>query len=242
MYPKQMERLKAVQNTLNYEEVLGTIGDVNTRWNSSYIAWERLLYLKDAIDQLAIELTRDKDSIVRKDGKHLKSINLSDDEWIFMESLVNLLALFEEATTFLSGSSYATLSLMYPTISEIKKLFNDRSSVEVIDLTNETTILDEEDSEVSEDYENDEVTDPITKSRVKISQPMPTNGKIEIIKNIISQALDKYWSVQLDIALKAAFLDPRFKHLSFAQDEKNELFNHFKTNFKNINLIYHLMI
>jgi len=38
MYPKQMERLKKVQNTLNYEEVLGTIGDVNTHWNSSYIA------------------------------------------------------------------------------------------------------------------------------------------------------------------------------------------------------------
>ena len=30
IYPKQMERLKAVQNTLNYEKVLNTIGDVNT--------------------------------------------------------------------------------------------------------------------------------------------------------------------------------------------------------------------
>ena len=52
---------------------------------------------------------------------------------------------------------------------------------------------------------------------------MPTNGKIEMIKNIISQALDKYWSIQMDITLKAAFLDPRFKHLSFAQDEKDRI-------------------
>jgi len=36
-----------------------------------------------------------------------------------MKSLVNLLGLFEEATTFLGNSTYATLSLMYPTISEL---------------------------------------------------------------------------------------------------------------------------
>ena len=52
---------------------------------------------------------------------------------------------------------------------------------------------------------------------------MSINGKIEIIKDIISQALNKYWSVQSDIALKATFLDPRFKHLLFAQNEKNRI-------------------
>ena len=30
MYPKQMERLKAVQITLNYSEILDTIGDIST--------------------------------------------------------------------------------------------------------------------------------------------------------------------------------------------------------------------
>ncbi|CAI2193956.1 12256_t:CDS:2 [Funneliformis geosporum] len=180
--------------------------------------------LIDAIDQLAIELTRDLDNIIRKDGKHLKSINLSDDEWIFMESLVNLLALFEEATTFLSGSNYATLSLMCPTIFELKKVFNNQSSLEVVDFTNEVTILDDdEEFEQLENNDNDEVIDPTTKQRIKISQPMPTNGKIEQIKDIISQALNKYWSIQSDIALKAAFLDPRFKHLSFARDEKERV-------------------
>ena len=139
-----------------------------------------------------------------------------------MEELVSLLTLFEEATTFLSGSNYATLSLMYPAIFELKKLFNNQS-LEVVDLTNEITILDEEESDASEDYDNDEVINPITKSRVKISQPMSTNEKIEIIKDIISQALNKYWSVQSDIALKATFLDPRFKHLLFAQNEKNQI-------------------
>jgi len=35
--------------------------------------------------------------------------------------------------------------------------------------------------------------------------------------------LDKYWSVQSDIVLKAAFLDLWFKHLSFTQNEKNRI-------------------
>ena len=110
-----------------------------------------------------------------------------------MESLVNLLALFEEATTFLSGSNYITLSLIYPMIFELKKAFDNQSSLEVVDFTNEVIILDNnEESEQLEDNDNDEVIDPTTKCHIKISQPMPTNGKIEQIKDIISQALNKY--------------------------------------------------
>jgi len=58
IYPKQTERLKAAQESLNYQKVLGVIRDVSTRWNSLYLAWKRLLYLKDAIDQLATDLSR----------------------------------------------------------------------------------------------------------------------------------------------------------------------------------------
>jgi hypothetical protein len=58
MYPKQTERLKAAQESLNYQKVLGVIRDMSTRWNSLYLAWKRLLYLKDAIDQLATDLSR----------------------------------------------------------------------------------------------------------------------------------------------------------------------------------------
>jgi len=146
--------------------------------------------------------------VVSNNEKYLKSINLLDDECIFMESLVNLLALFEEATTFLSGSNYITLSLIYPMIFELKKVFDNQSSLEVVDFTNEVTILDDdEESEQLEDNDNDKVIDPTTKHYIKISQLMPTNRKIEQIKDIISQALNKYWSIQSDIALKATFLD-----------------------------------
>ncbi len=66
-----------------------------------------------------------------------------------MESLVNLLRLFEEATTFLSGSTYATFSLIYSTISELQAIFEakDLFTLEVVDFTADTTILDNEDDE-----------------------------------------------------------------------------------------------
>lgn len=69
MSPKQMERLKDVQIELNYDNILGAISDVSTRWNSTYLAWDRLLYLRDAIEELAAKLFRDRDSNVKKDGR-----------------------------------------------------------------------------------------------------------------------------------------------------------------------------
>jgi hypothetical protein len=46
---------------------------------------------------------------------------------------------------------------------------------------------------------------------------------IEKIKEIILQALNKYWDIPSDIALKAAFLDPQFKDLTFARSEKDQI-------------------
>ena len=174
MYPKQIERLKETQTSLNYQRVLGVIGDVSTRWNSLFLAWERLIYLKDAIDQLATDLSRNRDNNVKKDGRRLKSINLTEEEWTFMEELVDLLGLFEEATTFLSGSIYATLSLMHPTISTIKSIFEDdlitnAEGDETDDFSNTITILDNDDDEEDEqefleqpEDDDDYVLDPTT--------------------------------------------------------------------------------
>ncbi|CAB4407317.1 unnamed protein product [Rhizophagus irregularis] len=211
MYPKQIERLKETQVSLNYQRVLGVIGDVSTRWNSLFLAWKRLIYLKDAIDQLATDLSRNRDNNVKKDGRRLKSINLIEEEWTFMEELVDLLGLFEEATTFLSGSTYATLSLMHPTISTIKSIFEDdlitnAEGDENNDFSNTITILDnDEDEEDEQEF---------------LEQPEDDD---DYVKEIILQALHKYWNIPSDIALKAAFLDPRFKDLTFARNKKDQI-------------------
>lgn len=52
MSPKQIGRLKKAQNDRGYPKILEIIQDVRTRWNSSYLAWSRLLELKVAITWL----------------------------------------------------------------------------------------------------------------------------------------------------------------------------------------------
>jgi hypothetical protein len=149
-----------------------------------------------------------------------------------MEELVDLLGLFEEATTFLSGSTCAALSLMYPTISIIKSIFEDDLLTDAGDENNEffniITILDndkdeEDEQEFLEQPENDDdyVLDPMTQTHVRINQAVNMEDVIEKIKEIILQALNKYWNILSDIALKAAFLDSQFKDLTFARSEKN---------------------
>ena len=45
------------------------IADVETRWNSSYLAWKRLIKIKDLIDILASTMLIDPDPSTRRDGK-----------------------------------------------------------------------------------------------------------------------------------------------------------------------------
>ena len=44
---------------------------------------------------------------------------LSDDEWLLIENLLDLLFGFEEVTRLLSNAKYFTISLMYPAISAL---------------------------------------------------------------------------------------------------------------------------
>ncbi|GES99932.1 hypothetical protein RCL_jg2879.t1 [Rhizophagus clarus] len=127
-----------------------------------------------------------------------------------MEELVNLLRLFKEVTTFLSGSNYPTFSLIHLTISTIKSIFKsddlllDENKNKIEDFSNTLTILDNEKEESNEEE--------------LLEQPENDNDE-----EIILQALYNYWNVPSNIALKAAFLDPRFKDLTFARSKKDQI-------------------
>ncbi|CAB4483377.1 unnamed protein product [Rhizophagus irregularis] len=98
------------------------------------------------------------------------------------------------------------------------------------DFSNTITILDnDEDEEDEQEFleqpedDADYVLDPTTRTRVRINQAVNMEDIIEKVKEIILQALHKYWNVPSDIALKAAFLDPRFKDLTFARSKKDRI-------------------
>ena len=99
------------QDAKDTAKYLYLINDIATRWNSSYLAWSRLIYLKEWIKILFNTLSIDPDPNSKKDAKRLKEIMISDDEWDLLIDLKEILSLFAEATTELEGSKYITNSL-----------------------------------------------------------------------------------------------------------------------------------
>ncbi|CAG8708739.1 11446_t:CDS:2 [Gigaspora margarita] len=59
----------------------------------------------------------------RLDGKYLKLINLTKNEWRLLNNFILLLKLFYKATNIFSGSSYSTHNLIYPTMRLLIKKF-----------------------------------------------------------------------------------------------------------------------
>ena len=122
---KYRERFRDIQRSLYQRninnsstcQILDAIGsDTKTRWNSTFILLERLLILRNAINELQIQLSRDSDRKVRNDGETLSNLLLSENEWLGIVELVRLLEPFAKATGLISGSTYPTLSQMFPTL------------------------------------------------------------------------------------------------------------------------------
>ena len=97
------------------------IADVATRWNSSFLAWKRLLEIKPYIDILVTTLPIANDVDSKRDGQRLFEIMLTKDKWELLAKLCEVLKGFAEVTTYLGASKYVTHSIMSPLLKEIKK-------------------------------------------------------------------------------------------------------------------------
>ena len=134
------------------------IADIETQWNSSYLSWKRLIKIKDLIDILASTMLIDPDPSMRRDGKRLKDINLTEEEWQEIKKLIKVLEDFAEATEYLGGSKYTTINLMYSILAMIsKKILPDNSNVKIVDLTSSNTAFDDDVG-----YEDAPEDEPIT--------------------------------------------------------------------------------
>ncbi|GES84622.1 zinc finger BED domain-containing protein 1-like [Rhizophagus clarus] len=159
---KQIERLIKVQKEIGYEEPLHLIQDISTRWNSSYLAWDRLIFLQYAVLQLSVNLSYSLISEEKTDGIRLKKIMIKDNEWELLDELCNILAPFEKATQDFSGNTYVTLSQMFPIITDLtNSLKPSDNSYEVLEDSDDNTInsdiVEEESSQIEVDY-TDEIT------------------------------------------------------------------------------------
>jgi len=121
-----------VEETSKY--LLHAINDTPTRWNSSYLAWTRLILIKEFILDLNATLELQSDADSKKDARRLKEIMLTKDEWKLIQDLLQVLGPIEEVTTFLGGSFYVTHSIMNRLIKQLMQKFTP--DIEEPDTTN----------------------------------------------------------------------------------------------------------
>ncbi|RIB18476.1 hypothetical protein C2G38_2184447 [Gigaspora rosea] len=106
------QMIELIAQTINLTTDLWTakkvLIDCKTRWNSSYLAWKRVLNLDDAI----------RNSQICK-GDNFNKLRLNSEEF----NVVNILALFEKITQKVSSAKYSTINLINPYMYLIKRKF-----------------------------------------------------------------------------------------------------------------------
>ncbi|CAG8541975.1 8817_t:CDS:2, partial [Ambispora leptoticha] len=201
----------------NEQKFLRAISDTPTRWNSSYIAWKRLLQIKRAIKLMEVTMNADTNYNIRKDAIHLKSLMITEEEWRVLEELTVLLAPFAKITELLGGSNYSTLSFMWPAITTLTRNCEPISANidEEIDLISILTIFDEEEEEDIVDLDEElEIITTADGNKIKLSQPQDTDDLVEKVKENLHKALCYYWDAPLNSSLIAMLLDPRCKSMN----------------------------
>ena len=221
----------------------------------SYYAWERLIELKRAIKFLPGQLKSDLNKDTQKDGEKLEKIMLSNDEWLLIEDLLNILSIFEDVTKLLSGAKYCTISSMYPAIAALIALIKPgtqpSSSNFELDFQEsladnlsdeEITILDSAEVTIA-NGENEveiEVVDLTSvtgrcKKKIDISEPIQTKDVISNIRKFLYNSMFSYWKDIHKVGMLACLLDPRFKKLRFVkQSARYEAIDELRDLYENI--------
>jgi hypothetical protein len=168
-------------------------------------------------------MSRDSDPMTRKDGQRLSKINLSNDEWIAIKQLIDVLEPFASATKLLEGSKYATISFMNDVITAIKNGVQSTQNVEPnIDFTYPTTVFDD-DIGIEDPDDDDEVDDHPKRRKILINTPQDCKDLTEKVKLALHTAINHYWIVPQNEGMIATLLDPRCKSLNFANEsQKNQ--------------------
>lgn len=101
-------KLRKTQRSLELEKRIKLKQDIVTRWNSTFEMLESILINKDVLIEICKEHC--------KSLKVIKSNMLDESEFRLIELLCELLLPIKCLTENLSGSKYATISILYPSI------------------------------------------------------------------------------------------------------------------------------
>ena len=164
--------------------------------------------MKEWIKLLSNTLLTNTDSDSKKDGKKLKSVMITDDEWDLLVDLTEVLSIFADVTTELGGSNYVTSSLRVRMLIEIIKTLTTRSS-------DQQTYIDEQDDAFDDGSNEEENQDD------DINKPVITFGLLDAVKSNLYMNMKKYYPTLVTAeVLIPSILDSRFKSLDFVSSEQ----------------------
>ncbi|CAF1415689.1 unnamed protein product [Adineta steineri] len=102
----------------------GFVLDVKVRWNSSFKMINRLISLRDLVDEILNK--RDFNGLNATQKQKLRSLIFTHDDWDLLNALHDCLEPFEKITTILSGD-YPTQSMSYYALQILKASVEETS-------------------------------------------------------------------------------------------------------------------
>lgn len=192
-----------------------------------------MIKVKGYIQALLAELENDLELDSKKDGRQLRLIMLTVDEWELLQDLITVLAPFEQATRHLGGEKYVTHSIMHPIVKEIKRLLllpsttsnttsNTSLSNTPSNLSNNFENVEEvfAVAEEIEELENEDINNENTNNQrnsnriINLDQPLNTEGMLDKVKKNLYDAMCFYWEFLPEDYKISTLLDPRIKRVN----------------------------
>lgn len=103
---------KFIMSKTSDDKIGGLVLDMPIRWNSSFLLLDRLIALKDIINNMC-SFPNNLTGLLDKQKKRLKELTIHKQEWELLNALRHVLEPFLEATSALSAQHYPTMSLSF---------------------------------------------------------------------------------------------------------------------------------